>query len=205
MPSLHKGIRFASILVCVAALLPFAAKAAASSSSGIAATKAAYVLQPSDLISVQVFQEDDLKREVRVSQAYTITLPLIGTVDVKGKTLAQAQSAAQELYNTYLVNPQVTMVIEEYSKRTANVIGSVNQPGAVLFPDGLGMTLLDAISRAGGFSRLADLTKVKLTRTDSDGKVETYIINAKDLISGSSSNAWYLLPNDVVYVPESIL
>lgn len=171
-----------------------------------AAAAADYVLQPSDLLNVQVFQEENLKRDVRVSQEYSITLPLIGKVDLKGKSLRQAEELIRDLYNRdYLVNPQVNVVVIEYAKRTVNVIGQVNQPGAVLFPQEQGLTLLDAISRAGGFSRLANRSQVKLTRTNADGKTETYIINADDLIKGSSSNSWPLLVNDIVFVPERIL
>lgn len=171
-----------------------------------AAAAADYILQPSDLLNVQVFQEENLKRDVRVSQEYSITLPLIGKVDLKGKSLRQAEDLIRDLYNRdYLVNPQVNVVVIEYAKRTVNVIGQVNQPGAVLFPQEQGLTLLDAISRAGGFSRLANRSQVKLTRTNADGKTETYIINADDLIKGSSSNSWPLLVNDIVFVPERIL
>lgn len=166
-----------------------------------------YVLQPSDLLNVQVFQEENLKRDVRVSQEYSITLPLIGKVDLKGKSLRQAEELIRELYVSmdFLVNPQVNVVVVEYSKRSVNVIGQVNQPGAVLFPQEQGLTLLDAISRAGGFSRLANRTQVKLTRTNADGKTETYLINADDLIKGNSSNSWPLLANDIVFVAERIL
>jgi polysaccharide export outer membrane protein len=165
-----------------------------------------YVLQPSDLLNVQIFQEENLTRAVRVSQEYSITLPLIGKVDLKGKSLRQAEDFIRELYDRdYLVNPQVNVVVVEYAKRSVNVIGQVNQPGAVLFPQEQGLTLLDAISRAGGFSRLANRSQVKLTRTNADGKNETYIINADDLIKGSSSNSWPLLANDIVFVPERIL
>lgn len=165
-----------------------------------------YVLQPSDLLNVQIFQEEDLKRDVRVSQEYSITLPLIGTVDLKGKSLRQAEDLIRDLYNRdFLVNPQVNVVVIEYAKRTVNVIGAVNQPGAVLFPQEQGLTLLDAISRAGGFNRLANRKEVKLTRTNVDGKTDTYIINADDLIRGRSSNNWPLLVNDIIYVTESIL
>lgn len=171
-----------------------------------AAAAADYILQPSDLLNVQVFQEENLKRDVRVSQEYSITLPLIGKVDLKGKSLRQAEDLIRDLYNRdYLVNPQVNVVVIEYAKRSVNVIGQVNQPGAVLFPQEQGLTLLDAISRAGGFSRLANRSQVKLTRTNADGKTETYIINADDLIKGSSSNSWPLLVNDIVFVPERIL
>ena len=157
-------------------------------------------------MNVQVFQEENLKRDVRVSQEYSITLPLIGKVDLKGKSLRQAEELIRDLYNRdYLVNPQVNVVVIEYAKRTVNVIGQVNQPGAVLFPQEQGLTLLDAISRAGGFSRLANRSQVKLTRTNADGKTETYIINVDDLIKGSSSNSWPLLVNDIVFVPERIL
>lgn len=165
-----------------------------------------YILQPSDLLNVQVFQEENLKRDVRVSQEYSITLPLIGKVDLKGKSLRQAEDLIRELYDRdYLVNPQVNVVVIEYAKRSVNVIGQVNQPGAVLFPQEQGLTLLDAIARAGGFSRLANRAQVKLTRTNADGKTDTYIINADDLIKGSSSNSWPLLVNDIVFVPERIL
>ncbi len=165
-----------------------------------------YVLQPSDLLSIQVFQEENLKREVRVSQEYSITLPLIGKVDVKGKSLRQAEELIRTLYDRdYLVNPQVNVVVIEYSKRSVNVIGQVNQPGAVLFPQEQGLTLLDAISRAGGFTRLANRSQVKLTRTNADGKNETYIINADDLIKGNSSTNWSLLANDIIFVSERIL
>jgi polysaccharide export outer membrane protein len=165
-----------------------------------------YVLQPSDLLNVQIFQEENLKRDVRVSQEYSITLPLIGKVDLKGKSLRQAEDLIRDLYDRdYLVNPQVNVVVIEYAKRTVNVIGQVNQPGAVLFPQEQGLTLLDAIARAGGFSRLANRSQVKLTRTNTDGKTDTYIINADDLIKGSSSNSWQLLANDIIFVPERIL
>ncbi len=165
-----------------------------------------YLLQPSDLLDVQIFQEENLKRAVRVSQEYSITLPLIGKVDVRGKSLRQAEDLIRELYaRDFLVNPQINVVVIEYAKRTVNVIGQVNQPGAVLFPQEQGLTLLDAVSRAGGFSRLANRAQVKLTRTNAEGKSDTYVIDADDLIKGRSSNTWPLLVNDIIFVPERIL
>lgn len=164
-----------------------------------------YVLQASDLIRVQIFQEDDLTREVRVSQEYTIALPLIGRIEVRGKSVRQLQELIRELYDRdYLVNPQVNVFVLEYAKRSVNVLGSVNSPGFVLFPEEQGLTLLDAIARVGGFSRLADRRKVKLTRTI-DGKSTTFIINADDVIEGNTRDAWPLVQDDVIFVPERIL
>ncbi|MCS6242967.1 MAG: polysaccharide export protein [Opitutus sp.] len=196
-----------TLLAGFSLLIVFPAQAEEPKPSAVpAAALLDYLLQPSDLLDVQIFQEENLKRAVRVSQEYSITLPLIGKVDVKGKSLRQAEDLIRELYaRDYLVNPQINVVVIEYAKRSVNVIGQVNQPGAVLFPQEQGLTLLDAVSRAGGFSRLANRTQVKLTRTNADGKSDTYVIDADDLIKGRSSNTWPLLVNDIVFVPERIL
>jgi polysaccharide export outer membrane protein len=167
--------------------------------------KADYVVQASDLLRIEIFQEDDLKREVRVSQEFRIVLPLSCPIDVKGKTVRQLQETIRDLYDRdFLVNPQVNVFVLEYAKRTVNVLGAVNSPGAVVFPQEQGLTLLDAISRVGGFSRLADRRKIKLTRTV-DGKTSTYIINADDIIEGSVKETWPLIQDDVIFVPERIL
>ncbi len=180
-----------------------------SSSSNVVqsvTSKEDYTLQPSDLIKVQVFQEDDLTREVRVSQESTITLPLIGTLSVKGLSVRQLERRVRDLYGkSYLVNPNVTIVVKEYALRTVDVQGQVGKPGAVEFPQEKGMTLLGAITRAGGFTRLADKSKVMLTRRMSDGHLETYKIDATDIIDGKSQDLWHLRVDDSIYVPERIL
>jgi polysaccharide export outer membrane protein len=201
------------LVVFVLCALGGAGRAADGRSSGARegetaspAAAADYVLQPSDLLRVQVFQEDDLMREVRVSQEFTITLPLIGSVDLRNKSIRQAQDDIRDRYNRdYLVNPQVNIIVLEYAKRTVNVLGSVNTPGSVPFPSEQGMTLLDAIARAGGFNRLADRKRIKLTRTTPEGKTENYIINADDIIQGSTEQTWPLLKDDVIFVPERVL
>lgn len=165
-----------------------------------------YVLQPQDLLRVIIFKEDNLARDVRITKEYAVQLPLIGSVDLRGKTLRQAEDLVRELYERdYLIDPQVNLTVVEYSSRTVNVLGAVNSPGVVVFPQEQGLTLIDAISRAGAFSRLADRRKIKLTRTLADGRTENYVINADNLIEGSSNQAWFLQPNDVIYVPERIL
>jgi polysaccharide export outer membrane protein len=165
-----------------------------------------YILQPSDLIRVMVFQEPDLLREVRITQEYTITLPLIGTIDVRNKTVRQAEEVIHDLYDKdYLVNPQINLTVLEYTQRTVKVLGSVNQPGAIVFPPEQKMGLLEAIARAGGFSRIADRKRVKLSRTLEGGKTENYTINTDDMIQGTSGDQWLLTKGDVVFVSERIL
>ena len=147
---------FAFVLLFAAGL-----HGAESPRSARTGTQPDYVLQPSDFIRVQIFQEDDLTRDVRISQEMSIMLPLIGSVTLGGKTVRQAEEWVRSLYDrSYLVNPQINIIILEYGKRTVNVLGSVNTPGAVPFPAEQGLTLLDAVARAGGFSRLADRKSV---------------------------------------------
>ena len=180
--------------------------AAASTAPAATATSGDYLLQPSDLIRMQVFQEPDLLREVRISQEGTVNLPLIEDVDVRNKTLRQAQQIIRDRYDRdFLVNPQITLVVIEYARRTVNVLGSVNSPGAVPFPQEQKLSLLDAITRAGGFNRLADRKRIKLTRVGPDGKNTNSIINADQLIEGSSGEKWLLQVGDNIYVPERVL
>jgi len=162
-----------------------------------------YLLRPSDLLQIQIFQEEDLTREVSVSQEYTISLPLIGTVDARNRSVRQVEELIRQLYDRdYLVNPQVTLIVVRYAERSVNVIGSVNVPQAVPFPSERGLTLLDAIARAGGFNRLADRSKVSITRTDDSGVSRTFTVNAERLIDGNTANLYQLQVNDVINVPE---
>lgn len=165
-----------------------------------------YVLQPQDLIRIQIFQEPDLNRDLRISQESSVTLPLIGTVDLRGKKVRQAEEVVRRLYDAdYLVNPQVNITVVEYAPRTMEVFGAVGSPGVVVFPREEQLTMTGAISRAGSFSRLANKKAVTLKRTLPDGKIETYTVNVEELIKGETSNTWPLQPGDVVTVPERML
>lgn len=195
---------------CLMVLLAFAALPGggvrAQEQDQPAAESTDYVMQPSDLIRVMVFQEPDLMREVRITQEYTITLPLIGTIDLRNKTVRQAEEIIRSLYDKdYLVNPQINLTVLEYTQRTVKVLGAVNQPGAIVFPPEQKMGLLEAIARAGGFSRIAERRKVRLSRTLADGKSENYVINTDEMIQGASAQQWLLTKGDVIFVPERIL
>lgn len=161
------------------------------------------MLRPADILQVKVFQEEDLTREVSVSQEYTVSLPLIGTVDLRKRSVRQAEELIRQLYDRdYLVNPQVTVIVLKYAERAVNVIGMVNSPQAVPFPPERGLTLLEAIARAGGFNRLADRANVRITRTDDKGVSATFTVNADKLLDAKSANLWTLQVDDVVFVPE---
>jgi polysaccharide export outer membrane protein len=198
---------FACFLGLAAAAGPGVLRAedAAPANDALPVTRPDYTLQASDLIKVQIFQETDLDREVRLSQECTVTLPLIGTINLKGMTVREAGELIRDLYNRdYLANPQVSVIVREYAARTVNVLGAVNKAGAVDFPPEQSMTLLDAIAKAGGFSRLADRSKVKLTRALPDGRAEMHIIDADEIIQGRAKDTLFLQKDDVIYVPERL-
>lgn len=165
-----------------------------------------YILQPLDLLQIRVFQEEDMDREVRISRESTVMLPLIGLVDLANMTIRQAEERVTYLYDRdYLVNPQINITVLEYARRTVNVLGSVAEPGEIEFPREEGLTLLEAISRAGGFTRLGDRRKVRLTRRESSGDVINFVVNTDDLIEGDSAEKWPLQTGDLIFVPERIL
>lgn len=171
----------------------------------IADKKGNYRLNPSDLLRVEIFQEPDLFREVRIAQDGSILLPLIGKVYIGGKSIFDAERLITELYNRdYLVNPQINVTIVDYGLRRVNVIGQVNKPGIVVFPPEEEMVLLEAISLAGGFNRLADKRKVTLTRTSLNGKTETFTIDTSKLIAGDEVMRWDLQKDDVIFIPERV-
>ncbi len=172
-------------------------------------TKADYILQPQDVIRVQVFQEEDLNKQtdgLSISQESTVTLPLIGTVSLKGKTVRQAEEMIRARFDKdFIVNPQVTLTVLKYSERTVNVVGSVTKQDRIQFPQERGLSIIDAISLAGGPTRLADLKHVRLTRKNANGDVDNMTIDVDAMMKKGGTETVMLQPEDVIFVPERIL
>src|SRR5262249_18401978 len=86
-------------------------------------TQSSYVLCASDVVQVKVYQEDDLESKLRISRDGTTTFPLIGVINLGGKTVEQAAALIRDaLAKDYLVNPQVTVTVLEYAKRRFTVL-----------------------------------------------------------------------------------
>lgn len=176
-----------------------------SGGSAKAKASADYVLQPEDVIKVHVFQEDDINKqgEVRISGEHTIFLPLIKIISLKGKTVRQAEELIRDLYNKdYLVNPQVSINVLKYAERSLSVTGAVNNAGRILFPQERGLTIVEAISLAGGQSRVADLKRVRLTRRGANGELVTQIVDVDSIMRGGARDAVPLENGDTLFVPE---
>ena len=105
-----------------------------------------YILKPSDVISIEVYQEADLNKSARIQGDGSVALALIGKVKVAGMTAGEAQSLIIDLYNRdYLVDPQISLLVVEFSPKVIHILGSVNNPGVVpILPD-RDLTLTEAI------------------------------------------------------------
>ncbi len=124
-----------------------------------------YRIGPQDLLSISVFLNEDLKREVRVNTQGEIALPLIGTVQAGGKTVEELEAILSEAYGkSYLQNPQINVFIQEFTSQRVTIEGAVKKPG--IYPIKSKTSLLQAMAMAEGVNQdLADLTAVLVFRT----------------------------------------
>ncbi len=145
-------------------LFAWLAAALAHADTAPPAQLSTYKLGSGDLISIRVLGEDDLKREkIRLSDAGTISFPVLGEIKVKGMTVgALEEYITAQLKGRYLVNPHVTVSIDEY--RNFFVNGQVEKPGG--YPYSPGLTVRKAISIAGGFRERAARDKISIIRDD---------------------------------------
>lgn len=163
------------------------------------------MISPLDYLRVALFVADEIQfeTEVRVSQSGTITLPHLGTVKVVGKSIEEMRDALYVPYNRdYYVNPYIDVVVLSYSERSVTVIGKVNRQGLIPFPSEEGLTLLEAIAMAGGWSadRLADKRNVTITRTNDDGEKFVIEVDAREI----TTQDYPLQEGDLINVPERL-
>ncbi len=157
-------------------------------------------IAPLEIIIVDVFGERDLSRELRVQASGKITFPLLGDVDVAGKTTTEVEKNLKELLaKDYLVDPQVIVTVKEYRQRYVNVIGQVMKPGGLPLPGEERWTILDAIGQAGGLTRAANPSRIEFSR---QGKIQVFSFEQLKKISDSDKKI-FLEPGDTIYVRES--
>ncbi len=162
-----------------------------------------YRISELDVLHIAVYREEDLKKTVRVSQNGCISFPLLGKLEVAGKTVSDVEEHIADLLGSdYLVNPQVTVFINEYSKKKVYILGRVAQPGPYEFTPEKQLTVLQAIAQAGGFHRLAAKNRTKIVRVE-NGREISIPVNVSDVTEhGRKSKDIYLEPNDIIVVPE---
>jgi protein involved in polysaccharide export with SLBB domain len=173
---------------------------------GIQRTEAlpGHVLSANDVIAVKVFDEPDLDTTARISEEGTISMPLINSVHIVGKTSEQAARAIRDkLAERFLVNPQVTVMVTEATKRLFTVMGQVQRPGAYRFPDRRSLNLIEAIGMAGSFTRLADQSRVTVKRFVNKQEI-VLKFDAKKMAREETTKAVEIQPGDIIEVRERL-
>ncbi len=162
----------------------------------------ASALGSGDVFEVRVFQEPDLSGAFRVGPDGNVEFPLCKSVKVGGLTAnAAADAIAACLQHGYFKNPQVTVFLRELNSRKIFVFGEVQKPGTFSYEDGL--SVVQAVALAGGFTRMAAKNGCTVTRVASPGNEERIKVPLDDIVGGRAPD-FRLLPGDILYVPESL-
>jgi polysaccharide biosynthesis/export protein len=163
-----------------------------------------YPLGVGDVVRVSVFQQPDMATETRVSEAGTITVPLLGPVPVGGVTAKRAEDRIAALLKArgFVVDPQVVVTVLQFKSRQVSVLGYVARPGRYPLEEG-SYYLTDVLSMAGGL--LADASdSVTLMRKAEGGLTKRYDLHLPQVFRGSGAEGNpKILPGDTLYVDKA--
>lgn len=158
-------------------------------------------LGPGDVLEIRIFQEPELSGTWRIAADGHIDYPLCGKVKLEGLDTGRAGSAlATCLARGFVKNPQVNVLVKEYNSKKVYVFGEVVQPGTFPFRDR--MNIIQAITLAGGFNKVAARNQVNVTRVV-NGEEKKVRVPVEDIGRGTERN-FVLQPGDIVFVPESL-
>ena len=158
-----------------------------------------YVIGAQDVLDINVWKEPDVSRIVPVRPDGKISLPLLNDVQAAGLTPAQLAAQVTESLKKYVTNPQVTVIVTAINSQRVYILGEVLRPGA--FPLLPGMSVLQALSSAGGFTQFAKVKSIFVRRLET-GKEEKFPFNYKEVISGKKPEQDILLKaGDTIVVP----
>lgn len=160
-----------------------------------------YIIQPNDVLTVHVYLEDSLTRQVRVRPDGRISIPLVQDVQAAGRTPAELKAVVEEELVEWLRDPpEVTILIDEFQPYRVFVQGQVNSPGgAIASPEPL--TVIQALAQAGGFLEYADTDKIRVIRR-AGTTTQVFNFHYDDFIEGRSlSQNIVLQSGDTVVVP----
>jgi polysaccharide export outer membrane protein len=159
-----------------------------------------YVIGPEDVLAINVWKEQEISRSVPVRMDGAISLPLVGEVQAGGKTPKQLEQEITKKLQTYISEPQVTVIVTEMRSKRFNVLGQVARPGSYLLTNSA--TVLDAIALAGGFRDFAKQKSIYVLRRNPDGSETRLPFNYKDVVKGKNTEQNVKLqPRDSVVVP----
>src|SRR5579862_5544173 len=159
-----------------------------------------FVIGNDDVLAINVWKEPDVSRSVPVRSDGKISLPLAGEIQAAGRTpLGLEQEIASKL-QSFISEPEVTVMVQQINSQKFNILGQVNRPGS--FPLTNSATVLDAIALAGGFRDFAKKKSIYVLRQNPDGTQARIRFNYKDVVKGENpAQNIKLQSRDTIVVP----
>lgn len=164
-----------------------------------------YRLGPEDVISVNVFGQDRYSRQgVKVPPSGRIYLALIPDgIFVNGKTADQVAELIKKRYDEFIIDPQVSVSLDQAGSYRYSVVGDVAVPGIKLMTRRLSVT--EAVAEAGGVLQTGNRSKIVVLRKQPDGILKPIPVNLSAVYKGQAPDSIYLVPGDQVIVPGNKL
>lgn len=190
-------------LTLLSVLFAFTPMAMAADTGTLASTDPNYTIIAGDVLQVMVWKEEQLNQELLVLPDGTINYPLVGSIPAQGKTPAELQAVIKSRLIKLIPDASVTVLVKAALGHTVSVIGQVAKPGEFIM--GHGMTVMQALSQAGGLTPYASEGSVKILRHE-NGKEISIPFPYDDVASGDDLDKDIVLnPGDVVVVPTANL
>jgi polysaccharide export outer membrane protein len=164
-----------------------------------------YRLGPEDVISVSVFQQEKYSRpNIKIPPSGRIYLALIPEgLFVNGKTPDQVAEIIKKRYDEFIIEPQVSVSLDQAGSYRYSVVGDVTVPGIKLMTRRLSVS--EAVAEAGGVLATGNRSKVVVLRKQQDGTLKPIPVNLTAVYKGQAPDSTYLVPGDQVIVPGNKL
>jgi polysaccharide export outer membrane protein len=159
----------------------------------------AYMLQEGDVLSVSVWGEEELNREVKVLPDGSISFPLVGNIPASGTTAPELEKAVAAGISNFVPDASVSVVVVETLGNRVFLLGNVNEPGSYIMTSPL--SVMQALSLAGGLGDFADENDILILRESPQGQTRLRV-RYKDILSGKDLETNHQLQaGDTVMVP----
>jgi polysaccharide export outer membrane protein len=187
-------------------------RAPAGAAPAVVVTDPSYHLRAGDTVAITVFNQPDLAATQTIGRGGEVRLQLIAEIVLAGQTVRESENTLEKAYRDrqFLRNPVVTVTVVAYLPREISVLGSVRQPGTVVFPrDTTALDIVDVITLVGGFLPVSKSDAVTVTRRLPDGKETVTTLDLDDVISGRRHPGreradFPIYPGDRIWVPERL-
>jgi polysaccharide biosynthesis/export protein len=203
-----KSANLAALILSLAGLTAFGQQNQAIDSVGAASQSAAvmsgssslsYVIGASDVLNVTVWREPTLSGSILVRPDGMITMPLLGDVQASGQSPQQLSDQIALRLKKFYQDPKVSVIVTQIHSKMVFLLGEVNKKGPVEMTSG--MTLLEAISSAGGLTDFANAKRIYILRNQEKGSQLRIPVKYKNALKGDSSSNLPLKPGDTIVVP----